>query len=189
MHFDERLPYFSRTIRSIMEKSRVSLFIALLCCAAVTAQDKPLYSFRIGAQVAAGLSEMADNSVGIGGLAGAERVLTRIFALEAEAGYIYFTGDKAYYEGGKNNAFAVPVLVGMKAYLVPSAYVGLRAGFSWFAVNDMSGTAVRPAVGIAAGLNLPRKDNRVNVQAAYTRFGDDGVQRGYASLAASIIIN
>lgn len=172
-----------------MQKGCVGFVFFLLLSATTAAQNKLPYSFRIGAQVAFGLSNISHNTVGIGGLAGAERRFSRNFAAEAEASYIYFTGDKTYYESGKNNAFTLPVLAGIKAYMTPQVYASLRAGFVWFVVNDMNAAAFRPAAGIAGGINLPKKFNRVNVQAGYTYFGNDGVQRGYATLAASIIIN
>lgn len=172
-----------------MQKHCVGFLLFFLLVVTAAAQNKSPYSFRIGAQVAFGLYNIGDNNVGIGGLAGAERKFSRTFAVEAEASYTYFTGDKAYYEGGKNNAFALPILAGIKAYLAPQAYVSLRAGFAWFAVNDKDGSAFQPAAGIAGGINLPKKFNRVNVQLGYTRFGDDKIQRGFAHLATSIIIN
>lgn len=175
--------------RSFMKKCCVGILILLLLCMTTAAQNKPRYSFRFGAQVAFGLSNISHNTVGIGGLAGAESQFSRTFAAEAEASYLYFTGDKVTYEAARNRAFALPVLIGMKAYLAPQAYVSLRGGITWFMMNDMDKSAFRPGYGIAAGLNLPKNFNRVNVQASWTGFGYNNTQRGYASLSASIIIN
>ncbi|WP_315819611.1 hypothetical protein [Paraflavitalea speifideaquila] len=36
------------------------------------------------------------------------------------------------YEAAKNRAFALPLLVGIKAYLAPEAYVSLRGGSTGF---------------------------------------------------------
>jgi Outer membrane protein beta-barrel domain len=172
-----------------MKKCCVSSFVLFLLCVTVSAQKKSTYSFRVGATVSAGLSKIAQNNVGIGGLVGAEKRFSRIFAAEGEASYTYFTGDKESYEDGKNKAFAMPVMLGIKAYLIPQAYVSLRTGATWFVLNNMSSSAVRPGYGMAAGINLPPKTNRINVQAGYTSFRYAQVQRGYATLAASIIIN
>ncbi len=175
--------------RSFMKKCCVGFLILLFMCMRAGAQNKPNYSFRFGAQVAFGLSKITNNTVGIGGLAGAESRFSRTFAAEAEASYVYFTGDKVNYEAARNRAFALPLLIGIKAYLSPQAYVSMRGGLTWFMMNDMPSSAFRPGYGIAAGINLPKNFNRVNVQAGWTGFGYNKTQRGYASLAASIIIN
>jgi hypothetical protein len=52
----------------------------------------------------------------------------------------------------------------------------------------MSSARVRFGYGVASGINLPKKTNRLNVQVAYTGFRYDGISRGYATLAAAIII-
>ncbi|WP_315819610.1 hypothetical protein [Paraflavitalea speifideaquila] len=56
-------------------------------------------------------------------------------------------------------------------------------------MNDMRAAAFRPGYGIAGGLNLPKNFNRINIQFGWTGFGYQRTQRGYATLAASIIIN
>ena len=175
--------------RSFMKKCCVGFLILLFMCMTAGAQNKPKYSFRFGAQVAFGLSKITNNTVGIGGLAGAESRFSKTFAAEAEASYVYFTGDKVNYEAARNRAFALPLLIGIKAYLSPQAYVSMRGGLTWFMMNDMASSVFRPGYGIAAGINLPKNFNRVTVQAGWTGFGYDKLQRGYASLAASIIIN
>jgi hypothetical protein len=175
--------------RMFMKMRRVGFLILLLIPMIGVSQIKSTYSFRFGAQVAFSLSKITNNSVGIGGLAGAEYRFSKNFAAEGEASYLYFTGDKVAYEAAKNRAFALPLLVGIKGYLTPEAYVSLRGGVNWFVMNDMPASVFRPAYGIAGGLNLPRSFNRVNVQVGWTGFGYQGTQRGYASLAASIIIN
>ena len=164
-------------------------FVLLLFSVTASAQRKSTYSFRLGASVSFGLSHMAQNTVGIGGLAGAEKRLSGIFAAEAEACYTYFTGDKVTYENGKNKAFVMPVLAGFKVYVLPQCYLSLRTGAAWFLLNDMPSSAIRLGYGMAAGINLPKKFNRINVQAGYTGFRYHDVQRGFATLAASIIIN
>ena len=183
------LHYFSSHKPVFMKKRCVGFFTFLLLSLTTVAQNKSIYSFRFGAQVAFGLSNIAHNEVGVGGLAGAEKRFSRNFAAEAEASYVYFTGDKVLYEMARNRAFTLPVLAGIKAYLGPQSYVSLRGGLVWFALNDMRSSAFRPGYGLATGINLPKKFNRINVQAGWTGFAYRSVLRGYASLTASIIIN
>jgi hypothetical protein len=172
-----------------MKKCCVGFVFLLLFSVAASAQRTSTYSYRFGASVSFGLTHMAKNTVGIGGLAGVEKRFYKIFAAEAEVCYTYFTGDKISYEHGKNKAFAMPVLLGIKTYVLPQCYISLRSGPTWFVLNDMPSSAIRLGYGMAAGINLPRKFNRINVQMGYTGFGYHDVQRGFATLAASIIIN
>ncbi|MBO9563136.1 MAG: hypothetical protein J7621_10195 [Niastella sp.] len=172
-----------------MKKRCVGSLVFLLLSLLSVAQNKFSYSYRFGAQVAFGLSDIANNEVGIGGLAGAEKRFSRNFAVEAEGSYVYFTGDKMWYEMAKNRAFALPVLAGIKAYLSPQVYGSVRAGAAWFLLNDMNKSAVRPAYGIAAGLNIPKSTNRINIQLGWTSFRYADIQRGYGTLSTSININ
>jgi hypothetical protein len=52
----------------------------------------------------------------------------------------------------------------------------------------MSSPRAALGYGLASGINLPQKTNRLNVQMAYTGFRYDGINRGYATLAVAIII-
>jgi hypothetical protein len=52
----------------------------------------------------------------------------------------------------------------------------------------MSSARVQFGYGAAAGINLPPKTQRLNVQLSYTGFRYDGISRGYATLAVAIII-
>src|SRR5690349_19161559 len=93
-----------------------------------TAQIKPGPICRLGATVSFGLSNLTNNHVGVGGIVGAEKMFSKSFAAEAEASYNYFTGDKAVYTDSKNKSYAVPLLVGIKAYPVSNVYASLRTG-------------------------------------------------------------
>jgi hypothetical protein len=164
-------------------------FLALLLFAKTgSAQIKPGPIVRLGATVSFGLSNITSNNVGIGGLVGAEKMITKYFAAEAEAAYSYFTGDNVIYVDAKNKSYAIPVLAGIKAYPLSNVYASLRTGAVYFLLNNMSSARARFGYGVASGINLPKKTNRLNVQVAYTGFRYDGISRGYATLAAAIII-
>jgi hypothetical protein len=164
-------------------------FLALLLFAKTgTAQIKPGPIFRLGATVSFGLSNISSNNVGIGGLVGAEKMITKYFAAETEASYNYFTGDNVIYTDAKNKSYAIPLLAGIKVYPLSNVYASLRTGAVYFLLNNMSSARVRLGYGLAGGINLPQKTNRLNVQVAYTGFQFDGIRRGYTTLAAAIII-
>jgi len=160
----------------------------LILVTAATAQNRSNPVFRLGATVSFGLSHMASNNVGIGGMAGAEKLISDHFAAEIEASYHYFTGDKVFYMDAKNKAFAIPLLAGFKAYALPNVYASLRTGAVYFLLNHMSSPKVSLGYGLAGGLNLPKRINRLNLQMGYTGFRFDGINRGYTTLAAAIII-
>jgi hypothetical protein len=115
-------------------------------------------------------------------------MISKYFAAEAEAAYSYFTGDNVIYVDAKNKSYAIAVLAGIKAYTLSNVYASLRTGAVYFLLNNMSSARVRFGYGAASGINLPKKTNRLNVQVAYTGFRYDGISRGYATLAAAIII-
>lgn len=153
-----------------------------------TAQIKPGPMLRLGATVSFGLSNLADNQVGIGGIVGGEKMFSKYFAAEGEAAYNYFTGDKAIYTDAKNKSYAIPLLAGIKYYPISNVYASLRTGGIYFLLNDMSKARATIAYGAAGGINLPQKTNRLNAQLAYTGFKYNGISRGYATLAVAIII-
>ncbi len=153
------------------------------------AQTRSIHSFRLGPAFSFGLSNIANNNVGLGAIAGAEKRLNKLFSVELEGSYTYFTGDDILYTEGKNKAFSMPLLAGIKIYPVPNVYGSARVGAIYFLLNQMSVAQVRLAYGLAGGFNLPRKINRLNVQLGYTGFGYTNVQHGYATLALAIIIN
>jgi len=166
------------------------LLIPFLCaCLCLQAQDNYPLRFRIGATIAFGMTHMAHNDVGVGGEAGVEKPFSKIFSAELEAGYTYFTGDKMVYDEGGNKAWAIPLLAGARLYPQKWLYASARAGAICFTINSENSTHIRPAYGIAAGVNLPQKINRLNVELQYTGFSFAGNSRGYATLAAAIIIN
>jgi hypothetical protein len=153
-----------------------------------TAQIKAGPIFRLGATVSFGLSNLTANNVGIGGIVGAEKMISPFFAAETEASYNYFTGDKSIYVDAKNKSYAIPLLAGIKVYPLSNVYASLRTGAVYFLLNNMSSPRVRLGYGAAGGINLPQKTSRLNVQVAYTGFQYDGISRGYATLAVAIII-
>lgn len=152
-------------------------------------QNKSPYSFRAGATLSFGMSNIANNNVGLGGLAGAERRINRLFAVEAEGSYSYIIGDDVVYPEGKNKSFAIPVLAGLKLYPFPNIYGSARVGAIYFLLNQLSTPQFSLAYGLAGGFNFPKKTNRLNVQLGYTGFEHESVQRGYTTLAVAIIIN
>ncbi|MFL5745516.1 MAG: hypothetical protein ACJ751_12675 [Niastella sp.] len=153
-----------------------------------TAQIKSGPILRLGASVSFGLSNLADNQVGIGGIIGGEKMISKYFAAEAEAAYNYFTGDKAIYTDAKNKSYAIPLLAGIKYYPISNVYASLRTGGIYFLLNNMPKARATIGYGAGGGINLPQKTNRLNVQLAYTGFKYDGISRGYATLAVAIII-
>lgn len=175
-----------------MRKCCLTLVLSLLlfCSMNALAQKKPSpWSFRLGPAVSFGLSNMNANNVGFSGIAGAEKKFHPHFAAETELSYHYFTGDKVNYVDGRNKAWAIPLLAGIKAFMHPQVYASLRTGPAVFLLNDMPDAALRLAYGAALGFNLPHKINRINTQLQYTSFRYNQVQRGYATLAVAIIIN
>lgn len=172
-----------------MNKRCAGFIVFLLLSLWSVAQNGSAYSYRFGAQLAFGLTKIANNEAGLGGVAGVEKRFSRKFAVEAEGSYAYFIGDKELYETGKNRAFALPVLAGIKGYLSSQLYASLRGGAAWFALNNMNRAAVRPAYGVAAGLNVPRPTSRINIQLGWTSFRYRSTQRGYSTLSTSININ
>lgn len=164
----------------------VGTLFATLC---LHAQTDSSLRFRVGATIAFGLTHIAHNDVGIGGIAGIEKPFSKLFSVEIETGYTYFTGDEMVYDEGGNKSWAIPVLVGVRLYARRSLYGSARVGAICFTINSENSAHIRPAYSIAAGINLPEKNNRLNVQLQYTGFGFAGNSRGYATLAAAIIIN
>lgn len=166
-----------------------TLFIFLFLLSVAHGQYKTAPSFRIGASFSFGMSSIAANNLGIGGQVGAEKKISKKFAIDLEMAYSYFTGDKNVYDEGKNNAYAIPLLGGVKYFLAADLYTSLRAGAVYFQFNNSMKPAVQPIIGIAAGMNFPRITNRVNVQTGYNSFRHNEITRGYATLAVSIIID
>jgi hypothetical protein len=168
------------------------LLVVLALCAGFCheyGQQSTKSRFRVGATISFGMSNIADNNVGVGGVAGAEKAFNKMFAGELEASFTYFTGDEIVYPGGDNKAWALPVLAGLRLYSLSWLYGSVRAGAICFLLNHETSTHIRAAYGLAAGMNLPEKNNRLNVQLGYTGFRFGGKSRGYATLAAAIIIN
>src|ERR1700754_2305184 len=109
-----------------MKKCLLIFIVVSVLSTTATAQKRTVYTFRLGATVSFGLSKIAHNDVGIGGLIGAEKLLDKQFAIELETNYTYFTGDKVMYNDGRNKAFSIPVLAGVKIYPYPNGYFSLR---------------------------------------------------------------
>ena len=167
---------------------RLTLVACIVLVKTGTAQIKPAPIFRLGATVSFGLSNLTANHVGIGGLVGAEKMITNYFGAEIEASYNYFTGDKAIYVDAKNKSYTIPLLAGIKVYPLSNVYASLRTGAVYFLLNNMSSARATLGYGAAGGINLPQKTNRLNVQVAYTGLRYVGIYRGYATLAVAIII-
>jgi hypothetical protein len=173
-----------------MLKCCLLVILALcFCIPDMYGQHSTKTRFRLGATIAFGLSSIADNDVGVGGIAGVEKPFSKLFAGEVEASFTYFTGDKSVYPDGDNKAWALPLMAGLRLYSYSWLYGSVRAGAVCFLLNHETSTHIRAAYGIAAGMNLPEKNNRLNIQLGYTGFRFDGKSRGYATLAAAILIN
>ena len=145
--------------------------------------------FHIGPSISFATNSIANNDAGIGIIGGVEKNIYRDISLGAETGYHYFLGDKSYSIDGKNRAYTIPLLAEIKIYFLSQYYISPRVGAIYFLLNDQVKSHIRLAYGFTGGFNLPKKSNRINIQAGYTGFRHDGVQRGYATLAAAIIIN
>ena len=145
--------------------------------------------YRVGPSISFGTSNIANNDAGLGILGGIERAVYKNLSVGAETGFNYFIGDNSYSTDGKNKAYTIPVLAELKVYFLSQFYVSPRVGGIYFLLNDEAKGHAGPAYGLAAGFNLPKRSNRINIQTSYTGFRHAGVQRGYATLAAAIIIN
>lgn len=172
--------------------SSICLLLVTFCVPFfASAQIKPpaKWIFRIGPSVSFATSSIANNEAGIGIMGGAEKNIHKNLSIGGETGFTYFIGDKSYNIYGKNKAYTIPVLAELKIYFLSQLYISPRIGVLYFMLNDQSNGHVQPAYGLAGGFNVPEKSNRINIQAGYTSFRHDEVQRGYASLAVAIIIN
>ena len=177
-----------------MSKLTVSLFL-LLVAASVSihtySQIQPTskWIYDIGPSIAFATHSIANNDAGIGILGGIERNIYKNISAGAETGFTYFFGDKSYSVDGKNKAYTIPLLAEIKVYFLSQFFVSPRTGAIYFLLNDQSKSHVQLAYGVTGGCNLPKKSNRISIQAGYIGFRHDDVQRGYATLAAAIIIN
>ena len=177
-----------------MSKLTVSLF-SLLVAASVSihtySQIQPTskWIYDIGPSIAFATHSIANNDAGIGILGGVEKNIYKNISAGVETGFTYFFGDKSYSVDGKNRAYTIPLLAEIKVYFLSQFYVSPRTGAIYFLLNDQSKSHVQLAYGFNGGCNLPKKSNRISIQAGYTGFRHDDVQRGYATLAAAIIIN
>jgi hypothetical protein len=155
------------------------------------AQIQPVtkWIFRIGTSISFATNSIANNDAAIGIMGGAERNIHKNLSVGGETGFNYFFGDKSYSMNGKNKAYTIPVMAEIKLYFLSQYYISPRLGALYFMLNDQSNGHIQLAYGFAGGFNLPKKSNRINIQAGYTGFRHDDVQRGYATLAVAIIIN
>ena len=170
-------------------KNYLATIIALCVLIPAIGQKKQALTFRVGATVSFNLLHIASNNVGLGGIAGVEKRLSKYIAAEAEASYNYFIGDKMVYVDVKNKAYTIPVMAGIKAYPFPNIYASLRTGAAYFLINGMPSPHFSWVYGAACGINLPHKVNRINAQLGYTELRNDGIRRGYVTFATAIIIN
>jgi hypothetical protein len=152
-------------------------------------QSASKWAFHIGPSISFATKAIANNDAGIGILGGIEKNIFRNLSIGAETGFSYFIGDKTYSTDGKNKAFTIPLVAQLKVYFLSQFYISPRVGVIYFLLNDQSKGHIQLGYGFNGGFNLPKKNNRVNIQAGYTTFRYDHVQRGYATLAAAIIIN
>ena len=152
-------------------------------------QTTSKWIFDVGPSISFATTSIANNDAGIGIQGGVEKIIYKNIGVGAETGFNYFIGDKSYSVDGKNRAYTIPLLAEIKVYFLSQFYISPRAGAIYFLLNDQSKSHVRLAYGFTGGFNLPKKSNRINIQAGYTGVRHDAVQRGYATLAAAIIID
>jgi hypothetical protein len=146
--------------------------------------------YHIGPSISFATMSIANNDAGLGLLGGVEKNIHKNISIGAETAFTYFIGDdKTYTMPAKNKAYTVPLFAEIKVYFLSQFYISPRAGAIYFLLNNQHKSHVRLAYGFTGGFNLPKKSNRINIQAGYTGFRHDNVQRGYTTLAASIIIN
>jgi hypothetical protein len=145
--------------------------------------------YDIGPSISFATNSIANNDAGIGIMGGVEKNVYKNISIGVETGFTYFIGDKSYSVEGKNKAYTIPLLAEVKVYFLSQFYLSPRAGAIYFLLNDQSRSHVRLAYGVTGGFNLPKKNNRINIQAGYTGFRHDSIQRGYGTLGAAIIIN
>lgn len=165
------------------------LLISIVLSSALMAQPQPVtkWIYHTGPAISFAPHGIANNEAAIGIVAGAERNIYKNLSVGAETGFHYFIGDKSYSIDGKNKAYTVPLLTELKVHFLSQFYVAPRVGLIYFLLNNDARSHVRLAYGLSGGFNLPRRNNRVNLQVAYTGF-EYGLHRGYASLAAAILI-
>jgi len=158
-------------------------------CAFSQVQPVSKWIFHVGPSISFATTSIGNNDAGLGILGGIEKNVYKNVSVGAETGFSYFIGDKTFTTSAKNKAFTIPLLAELKIYFLSQFYVSPKIGTIYFILNDQAKSALRLAYGFTGGFNLPKKSNRINIQVGYTGFRHDGVQRGYATLAAAIIIN
>ena len=169
------------------------LLLLMIVCVSVPGysqiQPTSKWIYDIGPSISFATRSIANNDAGIGIMGGVEKNIHKNISIGAETGFTYFIGDESYSVDGKNKAYTIVLLAEMKVYFLSQFYVSPKAGAIYFLLNDQSEGHVQLAYGFTGGFNLPKKSNRINIHAGYTAFRHDDVQRGYATLAAAIIIN
>jgi hypothetical protein len=145
--------------------------------------------YHVGPAVSFATKSIANNNAGIGIFGGIEKNVYKNLSFGTETAFTYFIGDNSYTVEGKNKAYSISLLAELKVYFLSQFYVSPRAGGIYFLLNNEPHSHLTLAYGFTGGFNLPKKSNRINIQAGYTSFRHDDVQRGYATLAAAIIIN
>ena len=177
-----------------MSKPTISMCLLLVfiaVCSRTYSQIQPVskWIYDVGPSISFATQSIANNEAGIGILGGVERNVYKNISVGAETGFTYFIGDKSYSVEGKNKAYSIPLMAEIKVYFLSQFYMSPRAGAMYFLLNNQSKSHVSLAYGFTGGFNLPKKNNRINVQAGYTGFSHEAIHRGYATLAAAIIIN
>ena len=167
-----------------------ALLLPIALSSSLFAQVQPIskWIYHAGPAISFAPRFIANNEAAIGLVAGMERNIYKNLSVGAETGFHYFIGDKTHSTDGKNKAYTIPVFCELKVYFLSQFYAGPRVGAIYFLLNNDARSHVRLAYGLASGFNLPKRNNRINLQAAYTGFAY-GTHRGYASVAAGIIIN
>ena len=186
----------SKFVTHLIEMNKLTLSFFLFLGTIVL--SLPLYSqiqpvskwiYHIGPSITFATNSIANNDAGIGIMGGVEKNVYKNISIGAETGFNYFIGDKSYSVEGKNRAYTIPLMAEVKIYFLSQYYLSPRIGGVYFLLNDQAKSHVRMAYGVTGGFNLPKKDNRINIQAGYTGFRHESIYRGYGSLGAAIIIN
>jgi hypothetical protein len=168
------------------------LLAIVLVPSSIYCQIQPVskWIYHIGPSISFATKSIVNNDAGLGILGGVEKNVYKNLSIGAETAFTYFIGaDQTYTMPAKNKAYVIPLFAEIKVYFLSQFYISPRVGAIYFLFNNEPKSNVRLAYGFTGGFNLPKKGNRINIQAGYTSFRHNDVQRGYATLAASIIIN
>ena len=154
------------------------LISAVLLFTVVTATAQKNLKFSIGAELASATGNLNKvYSLGIGGTAQVDYMITNDVAVTGNAGVIELVGRKISGTNLKYRSTAViPLLVGIKYYFTPAVYGSGQIGTSVFSSGGGSTFTYAPGVGY-------KFTNRLDALLKYTGYsssgGTFGIRLGY----------